>query len=198
MNWTYSIDLKCTLSSSYRIIRTISPVFWGWRINRCQLYSITCDKFAKCHMLPNKISKKTTQTRMPFSQRPTYRLPIESQNTYNLTLEWPWPQTSQTKIHWWPGSQISIFHMYDNDLDTQIWPRYCRDVPPYQIWSFYVNSFKSYSPNRHTDTTKTLPLPHTREVKTKNMLRSIQYICKNRTHCVCIVIGLKNEMQLRN
>ena len=63
-----------------------------------------------------------------------------------MRLPWPWP----------------------NDLDTQIWPRYGQDVTAYQKWSFYVNWFKSNSPNRqidrHTDTTKTLPLPHTREV----------------------------------
>ena len=49
---------------------------------------------------------------------------------------WPWP---------WP-----------NDLDTQTWPRYGQDVPPYQKWSSYVKRFKSYSLNRqthrHTDT----------------------------------------------
>ena len=66
-------------------------------------------------------------------------------------MRWPWP---------WP-----------NDLDTQTWPRYkmLQDVTPYQKWSFYVNSFKSYSPNRHTHThthtMKTLPLPHMGEVK---------------------------------
>ena len=59
-------------------------------------------------------------------------------------MRWPWP--------------------WSNDLDTQTWPRYCQDVPPHQNWSFYVDWFKSYSPNRQTDTTKPLPLPHTREV----------------------------------
>ena len=74
-------------------------------------------------------------------------------------IPWPWP----------------------HDLDTQTWPRYGRDVIPYQKWSFYVNSFKSYSLNRQTDThtdwhthrwthrqtcrhDETLPLLHTREV----------------------------------
>ena len=102
-------------------------------------------------------------------------------NTYNLTLEWPCPQTSQTKLNWWPGSKMSIFHEMTLTLTqwlyTQTWPRYGQDVTPYQKWSFYVNSFKSYSPNRqthtqihrHTDTTKTLPLPHTREVKTTKL-----------------------------
>ena len=77
-----------------------------------------------------------------------------------FSKRWPWP---------WP-----------NDHGTQTWPRCCQDVPPHQKWSFYVNWFKSYSPNRqtdtqtdthtytqthtHRDTTKTLPLPHTREV----------------------------------
>ena len=49
-------------------------------------------------------------------------------------MRWPWP---------WPWS---------NDLDTQTWPRYGQDVPSYQKWSFYVNWFKNYSPNRQTDT----------------------------------------------
>ena len=44
-------------------------------------------------------------------------------------MRWPWP----------------------NDLGTQTWPRYGQDVTWYQKWSFYVNSFKSYSPNRQTD-----------------------------------------------
>ena len=67
-----------------------------------------------------------------------------------MTLVWPWP----------------------NDLDTQAWPGYCQDVPPHQKWSFYVNWFKSYNLNRHTDkqtdrhtdTMKTLLLPLTQEV----------------------------------
>ena len=40
--------------------------------------------------------------------------------------------------------------LWPNDVDTQIWPRYGQDVTPYQKWSFYVNSFKSYSLNRQT------------------------------------------------
>ena len=69
-------------------------------------------------------------------------------------MRWPWP----------------------NDLDTQTWPRYCQDIPPHQKWSFYVNCLKTYCPNRHTQThrhtdmMKTLPLPHTREVKTQELL----------------------------
>ena len=63
-------------------------------------------------------------------------------------MRWPWP---------WPSG-----------LDTQTWRRYGQYVPSYQKRSFYVNSFKSYSPNRlthtHTHTMKTLPLPHTRGV----------------------------------
>ena len=39
-----------------------------------------------------------------------------------------------------------------NDLDTQPWPRYGQDVAAYKKWSFYVNWFKSYNPNRHTHT----------------------------------------------
>ena len=91
---------------------------------------------------------------------------------------WPWPQTTHTDLNWCPSSQISIFHEMTLTLTQWPWyvnlPRYCQDVPPHQKWSFYVNWFKSYSPNRqtdrqthtHTHTTKTLPLPLTREVKT--------------------------------
>ena len=43
----------------------------------------------------------------------------------------------------WPGP---------NDLDTQTLPRYGQDVTPHQKWSFYVNSFRSYSLDRQTDT----------------------------------------------
>ena len=107
-------------------------------------------------------------TRMPFSQRPTSCLPIESQNTYNLTLEWLWPwddhdiiydldlRTSQTKLNWGPGSKITIFHGMTLNLTQwpwySNWPRYGQDVTSYQKWSFYVNFFKSYSLNRHTNT----------------------------------------------
>ena len=35
--------------------------------------------------------------------------------------------------------------------DTQTWPGCGQDVPPYQKWTFCVNSLKSYRPNRHTD-----------------------------------------------
>ena len=59
-------------------------------------------------------------------------------------LEWPWPQTSQTKLNWCPGSKISIFH--DMTLTLTQWPWY---------WSRCITIPK---------TTKTLPLPHTREV----------------------------------
>ena len=70
-------------------------------------------------------------------------------------MRWPWP---------WP-----------NNLGTQTWPRYGQDVTSYQKWSFYVNWFKSYSPNRHADTTKTLPPPLTREVKIGHVLMLGQY-----------------------
>ena len=96
---------------------------------------------------------------------------------------WPWPQASQTKLNWCLGSKISIFHemilTLNNDLDTQTWPRYGQDVTSYQKLSCYVNCFKSYSPNRQTDThthiMKTLHLPHTWEVmitKYKSLLKS--------------------------
>ena len=69
-------------------------------------------------------------------------------------------QTSQSKLNWCPGSKISIFHEMTLILKPR--PRYGQDVTLHQKWSFYVNWFKSY--NRHTHTTKTLPLPHTRDV----------------------------------
>ena len=99
-----------------------------------------------------------------------------------LTLVWPWPQTSQTKLNWYSGSKVSISMRWpwpwSNDLDTQTWPRYGQDVTPYQKRSFYVNCFKSYSLNghTHTDTMKTLPLPHTWEViKLSKIAQLFQY-----------------------
>ena len=102
-------------------------------------------------------------TRMPFSRRPTSRLPIES-HTYNLTLEWPWSWYDLDLIYDLGLRQIKLsltdvqvaklpFSMrwpWPNDLDIQTWPRYGQDIIPYQKWSFYVNLFKSYSPNRQT------------------------------------------------
>ena len=76
-------------------------------------------------------------------------------------MRWPWP---------WP-----------NDLDTQTWPRYGQDVPPYQndvsmsTGSKVIAQTNTHTrgqthtdkhTDRHTDTMKTLPLPHTREVMT--------------------------------
>ena len=128
----------------------------------------------KCN--PTKLKKKNKNA---FQSKAHLPLANRKSNTYNLTLVWPWPhlwpwpQTSQTKLNWCPGSKISIFHEMTLTLTQwpwySTWTRYGQDVPPYQKWSFYVNWFKSYSPNRHThiDTTKTLPLPHTREVKRK-------------------------------
>ena len=111
---------------------------------------------------------------------PNYHFPWNDLDLDSMTLVWPWPnlwpwpQTSQNELNWCPGSQISISTVWPwpwpNEIDTQTWPRYCQDVPPHQKWSFYVNWFKSYSPNRQTHsqtdthTTKTLPLPLTREV----------------------------------
>ena len=40
----------------------------------------------------------------------------------------------------------------DLDLDTQTWPRYGQDIPPYQEWSFYVKASKSCSPKTDTQT----------------------------------------------
>ena len=88
--------------------------------------------------------------------------------TYNLTLEWPWPWDDLDLVYDLDLGQVKLsltdvqviklaFPMrwpwpWPNDLDTQTWPRYGQDVTPYQKWSFYVNSFKSYSPNRQTCT----------------------------------------------
>ena len=96
-----------------------------------------------------------------------------------------------------------------NDLDIQTWPRYGQDVPSYQKWNFYVNSLKSYGPNRQTDRqththtrhmTKTLPLPHTREVikieiktgsllQNKNLLRGYYF---RQISWNCIIHGFKS------
>ena len=116
---------------------------------------------------------------MPFSRRPTSRLPIESQsltiwpwNNHDLGMTlplvwpwpylWPWPQTSQTKLKLM--SRFQNWHFPRDDLDSMTfilkWPRYCQDVPPHQKWSFYVNCFKSYSPNRHTHTVYALRIKH--------------------------------------
>ena len=121
-------------------------------------------------------------TRMSFSWRPTSRLPIESQT---LTI-WPWNdldlgmtltsnKSNQIKLMSWKlASSVRGPGPWPNDPHTQTWPRYGQDLSPYQKSSFYVNSFKTNSLNRQTDrhtdtqtdTTKTLPLLHTREVKT--------------------------------
>ena len=67
---------------------------------------------------------------------------------------WPWPQTSQAKLNWCPGSKQAFSMRWtwpsSNYLDTQTWPRYDQDVRLYKKWSFYVNSFQSYSLNTHT------------------------------------------------
>ena len=102
------------------------------------------------------------KTRLPFSRRSTSCLLIESQT---LTI-WPWNDLDldlrQVKLSLTDVQVAKLtFSMrwpwpWSNDLDTQTWPRYGQDVTPYQKWSFYVNWFKSYSPNtqthRHTDT----------------------------------------------
>ena len=94
-------------------------------------------------------------------------------------MRWPWP----------------------NDHDTQTWPRYGQDVPSYQKWSFYVNWFKSYSLNRQTDTTKTLPLPHTREVTILAYLyvysRSARRWCCSEWHCTMAYWALVEDFYAR-
>ena len=101
------------------------------------------------------------KTRMPFSQRPTSRLPIEVR-TYNLTLIWPWlylwpwPCTSQIKLIWFQVAKLA-FSMrwpwpWPNDLDTQKWPRYVQDITPYQNEvSMSTHSKVTAQTDRHTD-----------------------------------------------
>ena len=50
---------------------------------------------------------------------------------YEILVIWPWP--------------------WSNDLGTQTWPRYYKDVCVYQKWSSYLQWFKSYHLNRQTD-----------------------------------------------
>ena len=123
-----------------------------------------------------------------FQSKAHLSLANRKSNTYKLALEWPWPWYHLDLIFALDLRQVKpsetefqvaklVFSMrwpwtWSNNLDTQTGPIYCQDVPPHQKWSFFVNWFKSYSLNRctqtdrHIDTTKTLPLPHTREVKT--------------------------------
>ena len=119
---------------------------------------------------PNMPSFETkSKTDIKTFQKHFRNVPCMTMQVAKLTfpMRWPWP---------WP-----------NDLDTQTWPRNGQDVTSYQKWSFYVNSFKSYSMNRHTDTQthrqtntmKTLPLPHTREVKTKMLARRYFFVIKS-------------------
>ena len=95
-----------------------------------------------------------------------------------FSKRWPWP---------WP-----------NDLDTQTWPRYCQDVSSHQK-SFYVNCFKSYSPNRHThtdtDMMKTLPLLHMREVIIRHryvdvFILWLRYLPVHSDYCMFCKVGL--------
>ena len=87
---------------------------------------------------------------MPFSRRPTYCLPIESQT---LTI-WPWNhldlrqvKLNLTDVHVAKLPFFMRWSWYSN------WPRYGQDVTPYQNWRFYVNSFKSLArTDRQTDT----------------------------------------------
>ena len=67
-------------------------------IQRCD------DRQRKLSTIENIKYKKAFQSKA--------HLPLadKKSNTYNLTLVWPWPQTSQTKLNWCSGSKISIFH----------------------------------------------------------------------------------------
>ena len=118
-------------------------------------------------------------TRMPFNRRPISCLLIETQTftiwrwddldlVYDLDVRHVKPTLTDVQV-----AKLAFYVRWPwlKDLDTQTWPRYCQDVPPHQKWSFYVNYFKI----SHTDTAKTLPSPHTREVITP--LFGILYIC---------------------
>ena len=86
-----------------------------------KIYATFTLDFNFFHFLKSKCRGKCKpifKTRMPFSRRPTSRLPIESQT---LTI-WPWNNLdtgvtmtlfmtlTSNKLNWCPGSQISIFH----------------------------------------------------------------------------------------
>ena len=98
-------------------------------------------------------------------------------NTSNLTLYWPWPwydlDLRQVKLSLTDVQVAKLpFSMrwpwpWSNDLDTQNWPRYGQDVPPYQKWSLFqlVQKLQPEQTHTDTDTQTTLPLPLTREVK---------------------------------
>ena len=119
---------------------------------------------------PRILTKIVTSASRPWTSRLICELsPDVHVAKLAFTIRWPWPWT--------------------NDLDTQTRPRYDQDVIPYQKWSFYVNSFKSYSLKWHTDTQtdthtqtdtqtqwKTWPLPHTREVNIKRASEIRQFI----------------------
>ena len=91
-------------------------------------------------------------------------------NTYNLTLQWSWDD-HDLAYKLLSRYQNNEFLLYDLYLMTVVLTLGLERqyLPPYQNWSFYVNSFKSYCQNRethrHTNITKTLPRPHTGDIK---------------------------------
>ena len=121
--------------------------------------------------------------RITSSRRPTFHSLIECQIQFNLvmtlTLRWPWPtlwhwpQTCKTKLNWCAFSQISIFQCMTLTLIQ--WPLYwsrCTNIPKMK---FLCHCFKSYSPNRQTDT-ETLSLSHTRQVIPKE-IKNVNWNC---------------------
>ena len=93
-------------------------------------------------------------------------------NTYNFTLEWPWPSFSpwpwacRNKLNWCPGSEISIFNFMTLVL-TQwhwSWPRYGQDVPPYQNTNCLAQADKQTDTHtqrcthKHTDVLSWIPI----------------------------------------
>ena len=118
--------------------------------------------------------------------QPKSRLPLADRklNTYNLTLVWPWthlwlwPQTSQTKLNWCPSSKIRHFPWDDLDpmtlililnLDMVNIYHHTKNQVPMSNYSKVVAQTDTYThrdwhTDRCTDTTKTRPLRHTREV----------------------------------
>ena len=79
-------------------------------------------------------------TRIPFSQKPTSCLLIESQtlkiwpgNDVDLGVTLTSDKSNQVKTDVQVAKlALSMRWPWPNDLDTQTWPRYCKDVPPHQ------------------------------------------------------------------
>ena len=89
------------------------------------LLSILLISYLIMDMLFKYLPVYNINTRMPFSQRPTSYLPIESQTLTiwpwnELVLRWPWLYTCETKLNWYLGNQISIVQY----MTLTLWPCY--------------------------------------------------------------------------